>query len=106
MDIATKSKSRRQEIRKNRTDASRFDWDQLKEKGVPQGAALAGVFFILTAAILLLRQDVLPYRPGQPINYDVHARVSFSFPDKAKLASEQARARRREPRVYDADEQA
>src|SRR3954453_12767766 len=106
MDIATKSKSRRQEIRKNRPDASRFHWEQLKEKGIPQAAALAGGFFIVTAAILFLRQDVLPYRPGQPINYDIHARVAFSFPDKTKLAAEQARVRRMEPRVYLSDEQA
>jgi putative nucleotidyltransferase with HDIG domain len=100
MDVGTKSKSRRQEIRKNRPDAARFDWQTLKEKGVPQSLALATVFFVLAAAILMLRQDAIPYHAGQPLNYDIHARVQFSFPDKAKLAQLQNEARASEPRVY------
>jgi putative nucleotidyltransferase with HDIG domain len=106
MDLSGKSKSRRQEIRKNRPDAVRIDWQGWKEKGIPQSVGLAGVFFVLAAAILCLRQDVVQYRPGQPITHDIRSRVQFGVTDPAKLAEEQEQARRKAPRVYAPDEKA
>src|SRR5688572_12039937 len=100
MDPSAKSKSRRQEIRKNRPDAARWDWATLKDQGLPQSVALAAVFFVLTASILFLRQDVVQYRVGQPISHDIHARVAFRIHDPNKLVEEQERARQKEPRVY------
>jgi putative nucleotidyltransferase with HDIG domain len=106
MDLGIKSKSRRQEIRKNRPDAARPDWQQLKEKGIPQSLGMAGVFFLLAAAILMLRQDALPYHAGQPLNYDIHSRVQFAYADPTKLAQLQEEARASEPRVYTVNEHA
>src|SRR3954452_21564847 len=100
MDSPQKSRSRRAEIRKNRPDASRADWQQLQAAGVPVSLGIAVAFFVLTAAVLLLRQDVVAYRPDQPITHDIVARVPFTFNDKARLAETQDRARAREPRVY------
>src|SRR3954447_6777356 len=106
MDLGIKSKSRRQEIRKNRPDAARLDWQQLKEKGIPQSLGMAFVFFLFAAAILMLRQDALPYHAGQPLYYDIHSRIQFSFPDRNKLTQLQNEARQSEPRVYTANDHA
>ena len=100
MDLGTKSTARRQEIRKNRPDAQPRDWQQLKERGIPQSFAIAVAFFILASAIMLLRQDVVPYRSGQPITHDIVSRVKFSYFDEAKLQQAQTEAASREPRVY------
>lgn len=104
MEPTVKSKSRRQEIRKNRPDALRLDWQGWKERGLPQSVALTAAFFVLAATILFLRQDVVQYRPGQPITHDIRSRVQFGVNDPAKLAEEQEQARRKAPRVYTADE--
>ena len=105
MDTSTKSKSRRQEIRKNRPDAGKMKWARLKEQGVPQAVGIALGFFVLAVGILMLRQDVVHYRPNQPITHDIVSRVAFTYPDKAMLATAQAEARKREPRVFVPDDQ-
>jgi putative nucleotidyltransferase with HDIG domain len=100
MELAPKSRSRRAEIRKNRPDTLRFDWQELKASGVPMSVGIVVAFFLLAYAILMLRQDVIPYRPDQPITHDIVSRVAFVYPDKNKLALEQDRAKWKEPRVY------
>ena len=104
MDLGTKSKSRRQEIRKNRPDALRPDWQQLKDRGIPQAMTIAGIFFLLATSILLLRQDVVHYRPDQPVTHDIVSRVDFDFYDSNQLQQVQSVARQREARVYVADD--
>src|SRR5687768_10601039 len=106
MDAPNKSKSRRQEIRKNRPDANWPDWQTLKDRGVPQAAGIAAAFFVLAALIMQMRQDVVPYRVGQPITHDIVSRVKFQLFDKTRLTQAQAQAREREPRVYAEDESA
>ena len=65
------------------------------KKGVQRGAIGIGiVFFCLAAAILMLRQDVMPYRPGQWISHDIVSRVSFTYFDRELLNQQQARAPR------------
>jgi len=105
MDLGTKSTARRQEIRKNRPDAQPRDWQQLKERGIPQSMTIAVVFFVATSAIMLLRQDIVPYRSGQPITHDIVSRVKFSYFDENKLQQAQTEAASSEPRVYKADDQ-
>jgi putative nucleotidyltransferase with HDIG domain len=106
MDLSGKSKSRRQEIRKNRPDAIRLDWQGWKEKGIPQSVGMAAAFFVLAAAVLLLRQDVVQYRPGQPITHDIRSRVQFGVTDLSRMADVQEQARKKTPRVYLPDEKA
>jgi len=98
-----KSRSRRAEIRKNRPDAAHLDWQKLKADGVPVSVAIAALFFVLASAILLMRQDVIPYRPDQPIPHDIVSRVTFDYTDKGRLAELRRRAIEREPRVYRAE---
>src|SRR5688500_1455926 len=95
-----KSRSRREEIRKNRPDAARWDLDAMRESGVLHSVAIAAGFFVAAAAILMLRQDVVRYRPDQWIPHDIVSRVDFVYPNKSKQADEERKAREREPRVY------
>jgi putative nucleotidyltransferase with HDIG domain len=65
--------------------------------------AIAIVFCVLASGILMLRRDVVKYRPGQYVAEDIHARVSFQVRDNRALTNEQHFARLRTPRIYRAD---
>ncbi len=95
-----KSQQRRAEIRKNRPDTFAHTWQALKESGGMNGLAIAAVFCIIAAGILQLREDVVPYRPGQWVPHDIFARVDFSFRDKDRLSEVRQITRERQPRVY------
>jgi putative nucleotidyltransferase with HDIG domain len=97
---AGKSRSRREEIRKNRPDAPRLDWEALRANGVVASLCVAAAFFVLATGILMLRRDVVRYRPNQWIPHDIVSRVDFTYFDARRLAAEQAAARERQPRVY------
>jgi putative nucleotidyltransferase with HDIG domain len=98
--LALKSRTRRAEIRRARPEAPRFDWEKWREDGVLASLAVALAFFVCATSILMYRQDVVPYRPGQWIPHDIVSRVRFSYFDKERLAMQQFEARDREPRVY------
>ncbi len=72
----------------------------MRESGVPESVAIATVFFIVATAILLLHEDVVPYRPDQPITHDIVARVAFDFNDKNRLEEKRHEAAQSEPRIY------
>ncbi len=95
-----KSRSRRAEIRKNRPDSEWVDWQKLKESGVLESIGIALVFFVLASAILMLRQDVVPFRPGQWLHHDIVSRVRFTYPDPARLELKQREVSNRQPRIY------
>src|ERR1700677_1749133 len=46
--------------------------------------AIAAVFWIAVTGLLLLRKQVVSYRPGEYIPHDIVARVDFKFFDKAR----------------------
>jgi hypothetical protein len=98
-----KSQSRRTEIHKNRPDTVSRRWDQLKANGVLTSLGIAVLFCIGAVAILMLRSEVVPYRPGQYAPHDIVSRVDFQFLDKQRLADAQRRVREMEPRVYRAN---
>src|SRR5215210_3325556 len=81
-----KSRSRRAEIRKNRPDAAWIDWDALRNSGVLASVGIAALFFVAATVVLLLREQVVPYRPGQWIPHDIVSRVDFSYRNKDRLA--------------------
>ena len=95
-----KSRTRRSEIRKSRPDAPRIDWEKWKAEGVPASLGIAFVFFICAATILMWRQEVIPYRPGQWIPHNIIARTRFSYFDSDKLERARLEKRQSEPRVY------
>jgi putative nucleotidyltransferase with HDIG domain len=95
-----KSVSRREQIRKDRPDTPARRWERLRSDGVIVSLQIAGIFWVLATAILMLRQDVVPYRPGQYSHHDIISRVDFVFMDKQQLADAQRQARQNAPRVY------
>lgn len=97
---AEKSRSRRAEIRKNRPDCDWIDWQKFREKGVPGSLGIALVFFVLASSILMLRQEVVPYRAGQWIHHDIVSRVNFTYANQVKLEEKRHEARERQPNVY------
>jgi hypothetical protein len=98
--LPSKSRSRRAEIRKNRPDSEWWDWQKLKEDGVPASLGIAAGFFVLATCILMLRQDVVPYRTGQWVNHDIVSRVAFRYNDAGLLEQKRNVAETRAPRVY------
>ncbi len=67
---------------------------------MPASLGIAAVFFFVATSILMLRQDVVPYRPGQWLNYDIVSRVRFSYTDPARLEEKQREAAAAIPRVF------
>src|SRR5678815_3817823 len=100
MEGTGKSRSRRAEIRKNRPDAAWLDWENLRNSGVLTSLAIAAVFFLATSAVMMLREQVVPYRPGQWIPHDIVSRVDFSYRNKDRLVQMRRDRREAEPRVY------
>jgi putative nucleotidyltransferase with HDIG domain len=88
-----KSSARRLAIRVNRPDTSAAWFRALRCNGTFPSLAIAAVFWILSSAILMMRQDVLPYRPGQSLRYDIAARTNFDFIDPGVKAKKQEDAR-------------
>src|SRR5687767_9450486 len=97
-----KSVSRRDAIRKDRPDTPARKWEQLRASGVIVSLQIAAVFWVAATGILMLRQDVVPYRPGQFAHHDIISRVDFTFMDKQQLAEAQRLARQNASRVYTA----
>src|SRR5665213_1254202 len=95
-----KSRSRRAEIRKNRPDSEWVDWQKLKNEGAIVSLGIAVGFFVIATCILMLRQDVVPYRPVQWLNHDVVSRVRFNYSDANRLDQKRQEAFDRAPRVY------
>src|SRR5438105_1002913 len=95
-----KCQSRRAEIRRHRPEAPRMNWQQLRTAGVPASIGIAAAFFVVATAILMLRRDVVPYRPGQWVSHDILSRVAFQYFDKDLLARRRSEAAERTPQVY------
>src|SRR3954462_13354572 len=95
-----KSVSRREQIRKDRPDKPARRRGGYGAGGVVASLQVAAKFWVLATAILMLRDDVVPYRPGQWAHHDILARVDFNYMDSEKLPAEQRRARENEPQVY------
>jgi putative nucleotidyltransferase with HDIG domain len=88
-----KSSARRLAIRENRPDTSAIWFKELQCNGTFPSIAIAIVFWILASAILMMRQDVLPYRLGQTVRYDIFSRVDFNFVDSDLMKFKQEEAR-------------
>ena len=94
---------RREDIRRNRPEAPRFHWQRWKEEGILTSGGIAFGLFVCATLILMWRQEVIPFRPGQWIPYNIVSRVRFSYSDANILAEKQLVARQNEPRVYHAN---
>src|SRR2546430_1275520 len=95
--------ARRQEIRKNRPDSSSRRWAELRANGTLLSMWVAAGFCVATICVMMLRENVVPYRPGEYTPTDVVARVAFRFTDNDELAKLRQMRREMEPRVYTAN---
>jgi cyclic-di-AMP phosphodiesterase PgpH len=75
-------------------------WSHFRANGGLASLGIAAVFFAATTGILMLRQDVIDYRPGQLVQHNITSRVDFDFGDADQLARLREQARQFEPRVY------
>lgn len=73
---------------------------RLRAEGGLLSIGIAAIFCIGAAAILVMREDVVRYRPGQWVHHDIVARVDFAYRDDRLLAAQRERARDDQPRVY------
>lgn len=103
MILFHRTNARRAEIRKNRPDRGGVLLQRWRADGTLVSIGLALVFCVLASTILMLRQDVVPYRPGQYLAEDVHSRVTFQVVDRRELVNAQQYARLTTPRVYKAN---
>src|SRR5688572_14010505 len=98
--METKSRSRRTEIRKNRPDTLRLQLEAMRGSGVLTSLGIALGFFVVASAILMMRREVVRYRPQQWIPHDIVSRVDFTYFDARRLADAKTEAREQSPRVY------
>ena len=75
---------------------------QVARKGMWLSVCIAAGFFLGSTLVLMLRPQVVAYRPGQYAPGDVTSRVDFFYHDPRELADARRRARENEPRVYKA----
>jgi cyclic-di-AMP phosphodiesterase PgpH len=73
---------------------------EFRAGGAVGSLLVASVFFVVTSGILMLRLDVIAYRPGQYVEHNITSRVDFDFSDADQLARLREYAREQEPRVY------
>jgi putative nucleotidyltransferase with HDIG domain len=102
----SKSTARRTALHESRPDTAVCWWNRFRSSGGLVSAGIAAAFFIGAASILMLREQVLPYRPGQSVSYDIISRADFSYPDKGLLYVKQIEARDRASRVFRANKDA
>ncbi len=92
--------ARRADIRKNRPDTNSRRWAELRANGTAGSLWVVGGFCVATILIMMLRDSVVPYHPGDYTPTDIVARVPFHFADSEQLTRLRQNARRAEPRVY------
>ena len=95
-----KSNSRRAVIRDKCPDRFGSFWRDLRASGAFRSLGIAVVFCILAIGIVMLREDVVSYRPGQYVPQDILSRVDFTYRDRALLSKARQAARDSQPRVY------
>jgi putative nucleotidyltransferase with HDIG domain len=72
----------------------------VRQEGVATAVVVALAFFLVTSGLMLMRSEVLPYRPGQHVAQDLVSRVDFTFMDKDRLLRARQEARDRVTRAY------
>lgn len=95
-----KSGARRAEIRKNRPDVGASLAERVRSRGGMWSLGVAVAFCVLAVSILILRDNVIPYRPGQFVHHDITSRVLFKSMDDRKLDAARERAREKTARRY------
>jgi putative nucleotidyltransferase with HDIG domain len=92
--------SRRSAIRENRHDYEARSASEMPKHDLVPSLAIAGAFWLAITCLLLLRKEVVPYRPGEYLPHDIVARVDFHFTDRALYDNLIKEKRESAPRVY------
>ena len=91
---------RRLNPRCNDTAAWQTAASSLRSEGVFKSVLIAVAFGTLACVILMLRSDIVAFRPGQWIAHDLVARAPFDYVDRDQLAAARRAAALAEPRVF------
>src|SRR5208282_6034459 len=75
-------------------------WHTLRERGGLVSLGIAAGFCVCLIALFLLREQVVPFRPGQFVPHDITARVDFVFYDRDRFDGLVDMARKSAPHVY------
>jgi putative nucleotidyltransferase with HDIG domain len=81
-------------------DNAGANWRRFRHSGGLRALGISAAFCAVAILIVMLREDVVPYRPGQWVSQAILSRVDFSFHDKARYAEARQNARDSEPRIY------
>jgi putative nucleotidyltransferase with HDIG domain len=92
--------ARRNEVRKNRPDLGGGLYSELKARGVVGSIWVAAIFCVVASGIVMLREDAVPYKPGQYVSKDIPASVDFNFSDPELLTAARRDKRESEPHVF------
>jgi cyclic-di-AMP phosphodiesterase PgpH len=96
----SKCNPRRSAIRENRQGYEARSAGDLPAHDLIPSLAIAGIFWLAITCLLLLRKEVVTYRPGEYVPHDIVARVDFNFTDRALFDNLQKEKRESAPRVY------
>jgi cyclic-di-AMP phosphodiesterase PgpH len=72
----------------------------LRSEGVFKSLVIAIAFATIASVILMLRSDVVSYRPGQFVAHDINARTEFKFFDGDKFEEAKSSSAVEQPRVF------
>lgn len=100
MSLFRRSGSRRAELLRREPERGGSLLDRMRADGRLGSLLIALGFWLLASGILLQREGLVPWRPGQRTAHDIVARVDFTHHDASELDEARREAREREPRVY------
>jgi putative nucleotidyltransferase with HDIG domain len=72
----------------------------MRANGAAASLGIAVAFAVVATIIMLLRENVVRYRPGQFVPHDIVSRVDFTFNDFSKLQEARKQAGEAQPRYY------
>ncbi len=101
-----KSRSRRNEIRRRLPEPRRRVIEVLSRDATWVSLGILAVFVLGTLAIMTLRPQVVPLRPGQYAAHDIASRLDFTYHDEDLLDRRREAARHAEPAVFSPGEPA
>jgi len=96
----SKAKSRRGEARESRVRAA---WRQFRQAGGATALALGAVLACGAILMDVWPIEPLPYRVGQYVSQDIHARADFSVPSRKKTDEEVAKLQSTTPVTFSLD---
>lgn len=95
-----KTRQRRLEVRKTAPAVSVSLWQRFCQGGGIGSIMLAALFYSAALLMDVYPSDPLPYRVGQYVPHDIHARVAFSIRSEKQLREQLDQILAQTPRIY------